>query len=165
MALTPAQLQTLKTTIDADPALSAFPNNSDGAFQIAALLNVPAVPAFFVFRTSVPVTEIMQNGFDWTRVDNLTVGKARIWEFMTIAQLLNPSQANVRSGILAVFGTAGDLQMRQAIFNHCQRTASRAEKVFATGAGTTVSEQGVGPAVLSFEGQLSFQDVQDARNS
>lgn len=164
MPLTTAQLQALKADIAASE-FAGLPNTADAAFTIAAAYNQPAAPTFFVYRTNVPVTEIMQNGFDWTRVDNLTVGKARIWEFMTVAAVLNFSQANVRAGILATFGTAGDLAMRQAIFDHGQRPAKRAEKLFATGAGTTVSEQGFGPAVMAFEGNLSLQDIQDARNS
>lgn len=163
--MTPAQLATLKAHIDASGDLNAFPNDSDGAFGIAALLNQPASPAFYVWRTSVPIDEIMQNGFDWTRVDNLTVGKARIWDWMMRTALLNPSRANVRAGVLAVFGTAGDLATRLATFTHCQRTATRIEKLFATGAGTTTTEQGVGPAVMAFEGNVSYQDVDVARNS
>lgn len=164
MALTNAQLQSLKTAIAADPVLAAKPNTPDGAFDIAAAMNAVATPDFFVWRSSVPTNEIMQNGFDWTRVDNLTTGKARIWEWMTDVAVIAPSQANVRAGILAVFGTAGDLAMRQAIFGHCQRLAKRAEKLFATGAGTTVTEQGTGPATMAFEGNLTYQDVLDARN-
>jgi hypothetical protein len=103
----------------------------------------------------------MGNGFDWTRVDNLTVGKARIWEFMTTLGVINPSQANVRAGILAVFGTAGDLAMRLSIFGHCQRLATRVQKLFATGAGTTVTEQGIGPGTTVVE-SINYQDVLEA---
>lgn len=163
--LTPQQLQTLKTAINADPVLAAKPLNSDGAFDIAAAFNLPAVPDYYVWRTLVPTDEIMLNGFDWTRVDNLTVGKARIWEWMTQLGQLNPSQANVRAGVLAVFSAAGDLANRNAVFGHCQRLATRAEKLFATGTGATTTDQGVGPSTMGFEGQISWQDVDTARNS
>lgn len=165
MALTPQQLAALKAAILADPVLDEQPNNSDGAFAIAAALNTDAAPTFYVWRTNVPVDEIMQNGFDWTRVDNLTVGKARIWDWMMRTSVLNPSRANVRAGVLATFGTAGDLTTRLAVFQHCQRPATRAEKLFAVGAGTATTEQGVGPATLVFEGSLSYQDIETARNS
>ena len=163
--LTPAQNATIKAAILADPTLNAQPNNSDGAFAIAAALNQNAVPDFFVWRTSVTPIEIMQNGFDWTRIDNLTVGKARIWEFMMSTGVVNPSLANVRSGINATFTSGADAATRQAAFNHCQRLATRAEKLLATGLGTTTTDQGVGPAVMGFEGYLSYQDVDTARNS
>lgn len=165
MGLNAQQLAAIKAGINADAELAAFPNNSDGAFSVAALLNQTASPAFYIWRDNVPVNEIMTNGFDWTRVDNLTIGKARIWDWMMQTNAINPSLANVRAGILAVFATAGDLATRLAIFGHCQRAATRAEKLLATGPGTTTSEQGVGPATSSFYGNLSYQDVQEARNS
>lgn len=165
MALTSAQKTALKAAIAADGTLAAKPNNPDGNFDIAAAFNLTATPDFFVWKTSVEVAEIMQNGFDWTRVDNLTVGKARIWEWMTIAGTIRPNQTNVRSGIIACFSTAGDLATRQAAFTHCQRLATRAEKLFATGSGTTTNDQGVGPATMSFEGNLTSDDVEAARNS
>jgi hypothetical protein len=165
MALTTAQLQTLKAAILADPTLAAKPNNTDGNFDIAAAMNAIATPDFFVWRTSVPIDEIMRNGFDWTRVDNLTVGKSRIWEWMTAIGTIKPNQDNVRAGVLAVFTTALDQPNRLAVFGHCQRQATRAEKLFATGTGATTTDQGVGPAQLTFEGNLSYQDVTSARNS
>ena len=165
MSLTSAQKTAVKAAIIADPTLNAFPNNSDGAFAIADALNTAASPSFFVWVTSVEITEIMQNGFDWTRVDNLTIGKARIWEWMSIAGTIHPNQANVRAGILAVFTTAADLATRLAAFQHCQRLASRVEKLLATGAGTTTTDQGIGPATMGYEGPISYNDVQEARNS
>lgn len=165
MALTSTQNATLKAAISADQTLNAFPNNSDGAFGIAALLNQTASPDYYVWRSSVATDEIMLNGFDWTRVDNLTVGKARIWEWMTNLGRINPSQSNVRAGVIAAFSAAGDLPNRNAVFSHCQRLATRAEKLFATGSGTASTDQGAGPAVMGFEGMLSYQDVDDARNS
>ena len=165
MALTNAQLVILKADILNDPALNALPNTLDGAFEIAAAYNLVASPDYYVWRTSVPVVEIMQNGFDWARIDNLTVGKARIWEFMTSAGILNPSQANVRAGFEACFSVeAGDQTIRQAIYDHSQRLATRGEKLLATGAGTSSTHHGVGPAVMSFEGQLTYQGVFTARN-
>lgn len=164
--LTPAQITALGAAIVADPTMNAFPNTADGAFALAAYLNQPVTPAFYVWRTAVTTNEIMRNGFDWTRVDNATTGKARIWEWMVQAGTLDPSQANVRAGILAAWPAASaDLAMRRAIFAHCQRPATRAERLFATGTGTTVTEQGVGPAVMDFEGNISFQDVLTARGA
>lgn len=165
MALTTAQKTTLKNDILADPALAAQPNNSDGAFAIAAALNQIAVPDFFVWRSAVPQDEIMLNGFDWTRVDNLSVGKARIWEWLFLDGSINPSKPNIRAGIDATWvGTQADLTVRASVYQHCQRVASRAEKLFASGTGTSVSN-GIGPATMSLEGALSYQDVLDARNS
>lgn len=161
--LTTAQLQLIKAAILADPALDAQPNNSDGAFAIAAALNQVAVPDYIVWRSSVTQDEITQNGFTWTEVDNLTVGKARIWEwlFANSAGAFNPSKANVRAGIIECWsGTAGKLAVQASVFVHCKRAATRAEKALATGAGTTLA-----PSNMSYEGDLSYQDVEQARAS
>lgn len=166
MALTPQQLAALKAAIDGDQALAAEPLNSDGYFNIAAALNGQlASPDFYVWRSTVTQDEIMQNGFDWVRVDNLSVGKARIWEWMfdNAVASINPSKANVRAGIAEVWkGTAADNAVRQAVFNRCQARATRAQKLFATGPGTTTSVDGVGPATMAVE-SISLSDVEAAR--
>jgi len=159
--LTTAQLATLKADILADPALNAQPNNSDGNSAIAAAYNLTAAPTFVVWRSSVQQETITQNGFDWVRVDNLSVGKARIWEwlFANPMRSINPSKANVRAGINECWkGTADDLAVRAAIYVHCKRGATRGEKLFATGAGTDAD-----PGLMGFEGSLSYQDIEQAR--
>lgn len=157
--LTNAQLQALKSAILADPVLSSLPMTSGGALVIAEAFNAIASPDFIVWRTSVDPNEILRNGMDWTRVDNLSVGKARIWEWMTRLGTFDPSKANIRSGIDATWvGTAADLAVRATVYTHCKRKATKAEQLFATGTGSDAS-----PAVLSFEGALTADDVQQAR--
>ena len=160
MALTTEQLQALKAFIAGDSNLNQQPNNDDGHFAIAAAMNQIANPAHVVWRSNVSINEIMSNGFDWTRVDNLSVGKSRIWEYMTQLGSLDPSKANVRAGIDATWvGTAADLAVRAAVYTHCKRNATVAEKLFASGTGSTAV-----PATMAFEGQLQFSDVSAARN-
>jgi hypothetical protein len=159
--MTPEQLATLKAHIAADSELNAQPMTSGGALLIAEVMNIAANPAFVVWRSSVTQDEIMQNGFDWTRADNLSVGKARVWEWMfnNESRTFNPSKLNVRSGIDAVWvGTQADLDVRAAVYVHCKRNATRAEKLFATGTGSTAV-----PALMGFEGALTSDDVQQAR--
>lgn len=161
--LTTEQKAILAADIAADQAFANLPHNSDGAFAIAAAYQLPASPDFYVWRTDVTQDEIMQNGFDWTRVDNLSVGPARIWEWMfnNSQRSFNPSKPNVRAGIEAVWkGTAADLAVRAAIYLHCQRKANRLEKLFATGTGTAMP--GGSPATMTIEGALSYADVHAA---
>jgi hypothetical protein len=159
--LTTGQLATLKAAIEADPVLNAYPKNSDGAYDIAAALDVPAEPAFIVWKTNVSVDEIMRNGMAWDRVDNLTVGKARIWDWLGRLGSFDASRANVRSGIDAAWiGTAADLAVRAAIYVHCKRSATKAEKILATGTGTDAV-----PATMGYEGRLQYTDVQIARGN
>lgn len=159
--LTPAQNTALAASINADQAFADVPHNSDGAFTIAAAYNSLAAPAFIVWKSSVNQDEITQNGFTWAEVDNLSVGKARIWEwlFQNTTRSFNPSKPNVRAGIVECWsGTAGKLAVQASVFSHCKRSATRAEKLFATGTGTDAT-----PATMGFEGQLSYSDVETAR--
>ena len=156
--MTPAQLQTLKTAIVADGALNALPMTSGGATTIAAAFNVTASPAFVVWRSSVTLPEIMTD-MDWTRVDNLSVGKARSWDWMSRDGAIDPSRPNIRAGIDSVWvGTAADLAVRASIYAKCKRNATRAEQLFATGTGSDAA-----PATMGFEGALTADDVQQAR--
>jgi hypothetical protein len=161
--LTAPQLLLVKAAIEADNELNAQPQTPDGAYAIADALNLTASPAFIVWRTSVTQDEIMQNGFDWTRVDNLTPGPARIWEWMfsNSERAFNPSKLNVRAGIDAVWkGTAADLAVRAAVYVHCKRSATRAEKILATGTGSDAT-----PATMGYEGRVTYQDILQARAS
>jgi hypothetical protein len=184
--MTPAQLATLKTNILANtatipsgqPWTGAFagaqvkdvPNSSDGNVAVAGWYNLAATPAYKVYRSSVPMSEIMLNGFDWTRVDNLSVGKARIWDWMVNAdpstQSIDPSKTNIRTGINAVWvGTAQDLAVRAAVYLHCFRDASNAEKLFKTaGNGTACDASGDGPATNGLTEPVSASDVNSALN-
>lgn len=130
-------------------------------------LNAASNPAFTVWKSSVTRREILQNGFDWTRLDNLSVGKARVWSDIFAGvddhgeSTLNPSKLNVRTGIESVWvGTAADLAVRAAVFAHCKRTATVAEKVLAIGTGSDAV-----PATMTFEGEINLQDAIDILNS
>lgn len=155
--ITLQQLAALKTDILADGSFSSIPHTADGAFAIAAAYNLDAAPAFVVWRTSVSRNECQQlASFDWTLVDNLTVGKGRIWEWMFMRDAaIDPSQANVRAGIAACWvGSAPLVAVATAVLTLCKRNATRAEKVFATGTGSTAS-----PATMTFEGAIDYQTV------
>jgi hypothetical protein len=154
------QLQSLKTYIDSVPEWAALPNNSDSSFFISDELAKAVTPDFIVWKSIVERKEILQNGFDWTRLDNLSVGKARVWSDIFVEGSLNPSKANVRSGIESVWvGTSQDIAVRAAIYIHCKRTANHVEKLFATGTGTDAA-----PAVMDIEGKLPYSVIDQARS-
>lgn len=156
--LTTEQLTTLFAAIAAetDPEFVGYRTNGQTTLM-AAWFNEPKEPNIIVWRTSVTQDEIMQNGFDWVRVDNLSVGKARIWEWMfnNEARAINPSKPNVRAGIDEVWkGTTADLAVRAAVYVHCKRPATRGEALFLQGTGTTES-----PETLTWEGQIADYDI------
>lgn len=155
------QLQTLKAFIIADPVLSLKPMNSDGDFDIAKLINLEVTPSFIVWKSNVSIEEIMRNGMDWARVDNLSVGKARIWDWLSRLGSFDAGKVNVRAGIDAAWvGTAADLAVRSAVYTHCKRPATVLEKILATGTGTDAV-----PATMSYEGTINYTQVGLARNS
>lgn len=157
--LTSAQLAVLKADILADPTLSAFPNNSDGAFAIAAAYNQPASPAYIVWRTDVS-TENVRNALVWAEYDTLSVSKQNAFSFLCSNHIINAGLANVRQGIQSIFAGAQQAGNLAALVALAKRQATRAEKLFAvSGDGTSGT-----PATMGFEGLLTFQDVEQARN-
>lgn len=157
--LTPAQATTLAAALRAETnqtVIDALAIRNDNG--LTDWCN--ATTSYIVWRTSVPLEEIMRNGMDWTRVDNLSVGKARIWDWLSRLGTINPSQVNVRAGIDATWvGTAADLAVRAAVYTHCKRAATWAEKRFASGTGSDAV-----PGTLTFDGTLQQSDVSAALN-
>lgn len=167
--LTASQLTALKADIVADATLNAFPNNDDGNFAIAAAYNINASPDFWVWRTRVTKSELVTNvgpegtTFNWTGNGFITrsVGEQTAWsEIFNGEDAVNASLANVRQAFSDIFsGTGNAAANRTHLLAVSRRKASRAEKLFATGTGSTGS-----PAVLNFEGTITHQDVNTARN-
>jgi hypothetical protein len=149
--LTPAQRLTLKANVESIP--EAHQLLIDGNLSgLADYYNTQATPDFTVWKSLVTRDEIMQNGFDWTRVNNLSANTARTWEWMFESGTVNPSKANVRAGIEETWkGTAPDLAVRAQVYVHCKRFASRIEKLFAAGTGSDAV-----PATMAAEGPIGF---------
>jgi len=157
--LTPQQQTALRTFVAADAVLSAIPQNSDGAYALSDALKVIPSPAFVVWKTTVSIDEIMRNGMDWARVDNLSVGKARIWDWLSRLGSFDASRINIRAGIDAAWvGTAADLAVRAQVYIHCRRPANILEKLFATGTGSDAS-----PATMAVgvEGSIHGSQLKD----
>lgn len=155
-SLSPAQITTLRAFCLADQTCAAMvnaPSPDDAA--IAAWFNGDT-ETYIVWRTSVTRAELTQDaGFDWTRVDNLSVSKERVWRWLFEDGPINPSNANVRAGIAATWvGTAADLAVRESVLAKCKRSATRAQRALASGAGTTAA-----PSVMSWEGTVSQSDA------
>lgn len=151
--LTSAQIATLKAACIADVATCKPLHDAADDVGLAAYFNADTAN-FIAWRTSVTKEEITQDAaFDWTRIDNLSVGKARIWDqmFDNPTRSLNASNSNVRAGIAATWvGSAADLAVQAAVLAKCKRSTTRAERTLATGTGTYVS-----PATLTFQGSIS----------
>lgn len=156
--LTDPQLQTLKADILADPILAAQPMNDDGNFFIKDAYNLDAVPAFVVWKTAVPTSDV-KKAVIWTEFIGRSDNEQRAFTFMLSNGFINAADANVRQGINDCFSGPSGQGTRAALIAIAKRNATRAEKLFASGTGSDAS-----PATMSFEGSLTLQDVSKARN-
>ena len=75
MILTVPQLQAIKSWVQ---------TNNQSLFDQSSvnLLNADAAPDYFIFKDNFNLYEALSNGFDWTIVDNESVGQARIIDRM-----------------------------------------------------------------------------------
>jgi hypothetical protein len=168
MSLTTAQLQTLKAHILSDQALVALVNTGQYG-EIRDALNLQASPDFYVYRTAVTRIEIQNevgtggaggtaSEWDWTVYKGQSVSEQGAWRDMAMGDGINFAKIKVREGIAKIFaGTGAIAAMRAHILSFASRLATRAEKILATGTGSIAS-----PATMSFEGQLTERDVEDA---
>lgn len=156
--LTTEQLAVLKAAILADPVLAAQPMNSDGDFFIAAELNKPASPTYVVWKSSLTpeaARAAIVTGAE--QLDNLTVGKRDALLYLA-AGTLDCRIAGVRSALDNLCGTQNTL--KASLIAAQKRTATRAEAILATGAGSDAA-----PSTTTFEGAISYQDVGIVRAS
>ena len=169
MLTTDQQRAALKAEILADPVLASAPNTPDGADAIAKAMNASAAPDFWVWRTSVSKSEMTNTigpegtTFNWVGAGFITrsAGEQAAWrELFGAADSVNASRANVRQAFADIFsGTGNAAANRTHLLAVARRKASRAEKLFAAGTGSTAS-----PATMSVEGSISIQDVEESRN-
>jgi hypothetical protein len=162
MALTPAQQATVKADILAQGDLNTFQDGPDGSFAIALLYNAASSPAFIVWKTNVSIGDVGKK-FNGTELAGLTTGNQT--RLQTIAAFLaggvNPSVIDNRAFFDDVFSGAGGTNTRANLLALWKRTATRFEKLlFASGTGSDAS-----PAVLGYEGVVSYQDIDTARRS
>jgi hypothetical protein len=169
MPLTSAQKAIVKADILAQPDLSAIQQGSDGSFIIADLYNLNASPDFWVWKSKLSRGEVVNDvgpegtSFAWTGSGYITRSQGERDAFREIFNhtgTCNPSLVNVRNAFNDIFsgGTAPAPANRAHIAAVSRRKASRLEKLLATGTGSTAS-----PAVLTFEGLVSWQDIDDVR--
>lgn len=164
--MTPAQLQTLKTELTTDPNGVGYAAMSDS--QAADALNGNH-PSFWVWRTSVSKDEFLNSTsrtgttFNWTGNGFITRSTGELAAFRELFNgrgAVNPSQANVRQAFTDIFsGTGNAAANRTHLGVVSRRLATRAERLFATGAGTDDNSAGL----LVFAGLVSHSDVADAR--
>lgn len=160
MQLTTTQLQTLKTAIQAetDPEFVGYRNAGDNA-GMSNWYNEAS--AFVVYKTSETMAAIGAT-INYVAFEALTT--ANLEKINTFSRLnqttVPPNKADIRSFWANVFSGAlgGQGQAtRDALDALWKRFATRGERLYATGTGTTLS-----PGALVFEGSISTDDVRAA---
>ena len=185
--MTPAQLTTLKAAIVANATWNAFPFNTDGAFAIAKLLNVTASPVQNMWRTNVPVADVF-DAIDWTkytpadvadttaiflnRCAVINVKQMNLQNMLIGRDRIDASKLNIRAGlrdavIALPAGAAGAAVSAGGaggvtVLTACVRLATEVEKILRGADATTGT---VTAALPIFEGIVSYNDVEAARNS
>lgn len=176
--MTPAQLAILKSDILADQTLvdwitAGRPN------MITAAYNADAAPDFIVWKNQVRTEDIFDSitwsaltpldtpdgSQDWANRSLACQGKQfNLQIILTGRQSISGSKTAVRAGLQDALtnvpsGTAGALVNAgwAAVKAALSRKATRGEKLFATGAGTTAS-----PATLRLDGPVTDADVEYA---
>jgi hypothetical protein len=176
--MTPAQNALIKTAVLADSTLSAAVAIQDWPL-VAIALNATYAPAYTVWRSSTPAASIA-DAITWA---NLTpVDAADVTILMTNRVLIcqakqinlqimlqgresvTSNKANLRAGLqdaLTAIPSGANGVSQGAGWNAVKaamtRSATYAEKILATGAGTAAS-----PSDLGFEGQVTGSEVQAA---
>lgn len=116
---------------------------------IADWLNEPTT--FVVWKSSVSPKDLMEV-FTWSEIDQLAVGKARIFDWMSRLPSLDAGVARTRNGLSDCFGASSSTYT--AILPLLKRVATRAESLLAVGTGSDSN-----PARLRAEGEMSPSDV------
>jgi hypothetical protein len=163
MQLTTAQLQTLKTDINAntDPTFVAY-RNAGNAGQMAEWYNVNS--SFIVYKPSEATTAI-GDVINYVAVAALTdanVNKLNIF-YTTQPSNFEPNHADQRQYLADVFSGAlgGQGQAtRDALDALYRRAALKGEKLYCVGVGTTADP---GALNATAQGQMTTQNILDAQ--
>lgn len=163
--LTAAQKTTLRAFILADPIMGPQATAQNFAI-IKNELNADAAPDFWAWRTSVSRADIYNTvdfeggSWSWTTYKNQSVTEQGAWTQMFMGDIANFAQANMRAGVAAIFTGSAQANAQDAhILSVARRKANVTEKLFSSGTGSTAS-----PAIMTFEGTLSEQNVSDIVN-
>jgi len=142
--LSPAQKTALKAVVTVGDTAQQC---ADGDLQgVADKMNAEASPAFWAWRTNVSRSQIYNltdnegNSFNWTTYKNQGATEQNAWVQMFMGDQADFSQDNLRAGIAAIFtGSAAATAQREHILSIGRGKATRFQKVFAVGTGSTGS--------------------------
>ena len=165
------------------------PDTGDNNAVIADWYNGVASPDYFIHRDSVTRAEVYRTAvsagdsssgvatvWDWTGYKNQGGPEQDAWKEMFMGGLCDFGNQNNRSGVLAIFGTAGaGGANRTHVFNVAKRRATRLEKLMGVAVTNPPANTGnvsadargakTNPDTLGLESPISGSDVTAARGS
>lgn len=163
MALTSAQLTTLKADIAAETAPYLVEQREAGSDSgIAVWYNTQASPSFYVWKTQVSSGEAFNAiiGAGTGGFIARSQGERDYVSALLIRGTFDPSLANIRQALADAFSGAGAsaVTTRDNLTAISKRTATNAEKLFSVGTGSEAV-----PAVMGYQGEITPRDVSEAR--
>lgn len=158
MALNAQQRGTVLAAIKAVPEAEAL-RAGGNVPQLRDWLN--SASTFVVWRKNVTRAEVYHSTsadgttWSWTTYKNQSVAEQNAWTQMFMGDVGDFSLANLRAGVAAIFtGSAQANAQRDHAYAVAKRAATQAEKVLASGAGTTAV-----PGVGTFYGSVGEDDA------
>lgn len=166
-----SQIATLRAVVLAEPTLDTARATGDD-YAIAAWCNAPASPAYQVWNTTTP-TATIYDAINWgnltpvdapdgtaTFTNRALAAQAKQLNLQILLQgkeILTTGKSNIRAGLqdgLTNLPTGASGALLNAgwptVKTAIQRAATNAEKVLASGAGTSAN-----PSTLAFEGMVT----------
>ncbi len=154
--LTPAQLLTLKAAILAETDPTFVADRAAGATGAMADFFNASHPTYVVWKSSVPLTQVVAN-VDGVELVGLTSVKLAAYQCLLLAGSVNPSSDRTRAGFDQVFSAAGGATTRPLLLALWKRAARRIESLYAAGTGTNAV-----PATLVYEGTITSAHISEA---
>lgn len=151
MPLTIAQQDALKADFANHAAITA--DVAAGNTQlIADFYNGQASPDFYVWRTGIGQEEV-NGAVDWAEVVTLTTNELLSFMLLKDQDRINGSVSSIRTAFAEIF--KNKVNTRDALVALAKRSATYAEKLFATGGDGSEAT----PATMGYEGPISSGDV------
>lgn len=168
MAFTAEQLSTLKSAILADPTLAPLTSGTGTDYgAIASAMSSLAAPDFWVYKSVMSRHELLTGTgpdgttFTWGGSTGGYINRSQgerdaFREMFNSTGSVNPALVNIQTAFADIFSGAGAgaVANRAHVAGMSRRKATRVEKLFSSGTGSTAS-----PATLRYEGGVTISDV------
>lgn len=155
--LTAAQIQTLKTFVNASTVPAIVAARSAGAtYDLSLLLSAPAAPVVKAWRIDVSAKDL-DEGADYSAFDSIVPGKRDAWAMFLQYSPRDMSKNRNRKVITDVWGNATAGSIAESVLNGCIENANVAEAVIG---GSTVATGTVSALKRDYIGPISQTDCQ-----